>query len=83
MPPFLDESDTTVNFSDKPRRGRPKKQSADSLDTRSLITRRYAGIDGVWVYSQWYRPYPKVCRCTQRLFLSITFPVKRFLVWPF
>ncbi|GGN19147.1 MULTISPECIES: TetR/AcrR family transcriptional regulator [Marinomonas] len=39
MPPFLDESDTTVNFSDKPRRGRPKKQSADSLDTREALLR--------------------------------------------
>lgn len=39
MLPFLDESDTTVNFSDKPRRGRPKKQPSDSLDTKEALLR--------------------------------------------
>jgi TetR/AcrR family transcriptional regulator, transcriptional repressor for nem operon len=36
---ILDEPDTTVNLPNKPRRGRPKKQPSDSLDTKEALLR--------------------------------------------
>lgn len=39
MLPVLDELNTAVNLSNKPRRGRPKKPSADALDTREALLR--------------------------------------------
>ena len=39
MLPVLDELNATVNLPNKPRRGRPKKQSVDALDTREALLR--------------------------------------------
>lgn len=36
---ILDEPDTIVNLPNKPRRGRPKKQPSDSLDTKEALLR--------------------------------------------
>ena len=39
MLPVLDELNSTVNLPNKPRRGRPKKQPVDALDTREALLR--------------------------------------------
>ncbi|MBU1296357.1 MAG: TetR/AcrR family transcriptional regulator [Gammaproteobacteria bacterium] len=39
MLPVLDELNATVNLPNKPRRGRPKKQPVDALDTREALLR--------------------------------------------
>lgn len=39
MLPVLDELNSTVNLPNKPRRGRPKKQPVDALDSREALLR--------------------------------------------
>jgi len=37
--PTFDQSDSVASQSNKPRRGRPKKQTTDALDTREALLR--------------------------------------------